>query len=369
MIAALIVALTMQTSPLSNRTYDKATASRPPVERAWIYQPTHEWLYSHHAHLAYFKGRYVAIWSNGKIGEDDPGQRVLTSTSKDFLHWTPPAVLSDPNPSEAILTAAGFHQYRGTLVAYYGQYSDQRTETHLFARTSTDGVKWSEPTDLHVPCNPNHGPQTTKSGRLIICGNFAFPYTDDPSGLKGWKWTGFQTRDLDRYEDNPWAFWKIQKEMKMPVALCEGSFFQTDDGTLHMPLRVAGESWAGYLWETESKDNGMTWSRPIATDFSDNDAKFHFGRLPDGRFYYIGNPDRNKPERNPLVLSLSKDGVHFDRHFILADSHYSLMKEGKWKGGQYGYPHSIIADGCLCVIVSRQKEAMEVLRVKLDDLS
>jgi hypothetical protein len=34
-----------------------------------------------------------------------------------------------------------------------------------------------------VPVNPNHGPQATASGRLIICGNISFPYTDDPAWL------------------------------------------------------------------------------------------------------------------------------------------------------------------------------------------
>ena len=70
------------------------------------------------------------------------------------------------------------------------------------------------------------------------------------------------------------------------------------------------------LWLTESRDNGSTWSAPIPTEFSDADLKFHLARLLDGRFYYVGNPLWH---RTPLVLSLSRDGVHFDQHFILAE--------------------------------------------------
>jgi len=60
--------------------------------------------------------------------------------------------------------------------------------------------------------------------------------------------------------------------------------------------------------------------------------------------------------------------VRFDRHFILGDTHYESRRKGRWKGGEYGYPHSLIHDGHLYVIVSRQKEAVEVLRVALGEL-
>jgi len=133
-----------------------------------------------------------------------------------------------------------------------------------------------------------------------------------------------------------------------------------------MLLRNAAKLNARRLWLTESRDNGATWSPPVETDFSDTNAKFHFGRLPDGRFYYIGNPVGGG--RTPLALSLSRDGVRFDRHFILGDTHYESRRKGRWKGGEYGYPHSLIHDGHLYVIVSRQKEAVEVLRVALGEL-
>ena len=41
-----------------------------------------------------------------------------------------------------------------------------------------------------------------------------------------------------------------------------------------------------------------------------------------------------------------------------------MRRKGKSKGGEYGYPHTLIHDGLLYVIVSRQKEGVEVLRVR-----
>jgi hypothetical protein len=344
---------------------------RPKVEAVFIYQPQTEWTYSHHPSLAFFRDRFYAIWSNGRQDEDAPGQRVLLATSADFVHWTTPRPLVDSVKNdhgvERVLTAAGFHQDHGTLVAYFGNYGPHKETTHLQAVTTTDGEHWSAVLEMGVPVNPNHGPQRTASGRLIICGNISFPYTDDPTGLAGWRMTGlYPSAMAATVKDDPASFGEVAQRQGWPAALCEGSFFQTDDRVLHMLLRNTARGSASRLWLTESHDDGTTWSAPTETEFSDTNAKFHFGRLPDGRYYYLGNPVG--VGRTPLVLSLGRDGVHFNEHLILGDTHYAQRRPGAAKGGEYGYPHSIIHDGHLCVIVSRQKEAVEVLRVVLGDL-
>jgi hypothetical protein len=360
-------------------------ARRPklPVERAILYQPDREWTYSHHASITFFKGRCYATWSNGREHEDYPGQRVLIASAEDFNQWSAPEPLVGPLPgdhSELVLTAAGFHQHGGTLVAYFGQYeytaeavrsgirnSYAHQDTQLWAMTSADGRTWSAPLDMQAPIVPNHGPQPTRSGRLIISGNIAFPYTDDPGGLTGWTMTGIYPDDMAAtiFDDSE-AFWKVQAAMGWPAGLCEGSFYQTGDGVLHMLLRTTGPGYAGKLWGTESRDDGATWSAPAETAFTDNNTKFHFGRLPDGRFFYVGCPDpQPRGARNPLVLSLSEDGVRFDQHFILADEEYVQRRTGLHKGGLYGYPHTMIHDGYLYTIISLRKEAVAVLRVAL----
>lgn len=341
------------------------------VERSFIYVPDTAWLYSHHPQICFFNNRFIASWSNGMIDEDAPGQRVIYAVSKDFVHWSQPKVLASPSSYDSasanVLTAAGFHHFKNTLVAYYGEYAPKRTNTHLWAKITTDGIHWSPPVDLHLPVNPNHGPQPLANGRLVISGNFTFPYTDDPKGLSGWKMSSFYPQQFYK-EDNPATFYAPAEQWSLPP-LCEGSFYQTDNGIIHTLLRVTGKGWKGKLWLTESKDNGATWSFPAETGFTDNDSKFHFGRLPDKRFYYVGIPDTlHHYERNPLVLAVSANGKDFNRQYVLANSIYQKKKDGLWKGGQYGYPHTMIHKGYLYIIVSRQKEAIEILRVKLDQL-
>jgi hypothetical protein len=360
-----------QQSAIRNNYKDETGLPHLTIERKMIYAPVNDWLYNHHAAIIVFKGKLIATWSDGMIDEDSPGQRVVFSVSADFEHWSVPGILAQPvkaaNGIQKVLTATGLYQYKGTLVAYYGEYEKDRTHTHLWAKTSTDGEHWSAAIDMHIPLIPNHGPEAIKSGRLIISGNFSFPYTDDPTGLSGWKMSSFYPDSLYQ-QDNSATFYKPAEKLGLPP-LCEGSFFQTDDGIIHMLLRVTGKGWKGKLWLTESKDNGSSWSGPVETAFTDNDSKFHLGRLPDKRYYYVGIPDTlHHYNRNPLVLAISADGRSFNKQYIIADEPYQLKTKGLYKGGQYGYPHTMIWNGYMYVIISRQKEAIEVIRFKLDQL-
>ena len=356
---------------IRNSYHSDTLLPRLQIQRAMIYAPDANWLYSHHASITRFRDMLIALWSNGRVDEDAPGQRVVFAVSRDFFHWSAPAVLAVPSiwhgDTANVLTAAGFHQSGDTLVAYYGEYSPRRQHTHLFARLTTDGEHWSGAVDMHLPVNPNHGPEAIAGGRLLISGNFGFPYTDDPRGLSGWKMSSFYPDSLFQ-EDNPATFYAPAEKMGLPP-LCEGSFFQTGEGVLHMLLRVTGKGWKGRLWLTESRDSGSHWSFPVETRFTDNDSKFHFGRLPDGRWYYVGIPDTlHHYARTPLVLALSVDGHVFGKQYLIADQAYTLRKAGLWKGGQYGYPHTMVDGGYLYVIVSRQKEAIEIIRFAISQL-
>ena len=341
--------------------------ARPPVDTVRIYQPRTEWTYSHHPHLTFFRGRYIAIWSNGRRDEDAPGQRILMATAANFGEWSVPHplvdVTTDSNGGERVLTAAGFHEDNGTLVAYFANYGPAKETPRLLAVTTTNGVDWSPPQPVGLPVCPNFGPLVVRGGRLILSGHIAFPYTDDPTGLTGWRMAGLYPPTMAAsVTDDPASFWRVARSNDWGAAVCEGAAFQTEDGVIRVPLRSTGRQFRHRLWLTESRDNGVSYSAPVATEFSDTDAKFQFGRLPDGRFFYVGNPVGGG--RTPLVLALSRDGMNFDRNFILGEQRYALAQPGRAKGGEYGYPNVWCQDGWLHVIVSRQKESIEVLRVK-----
>jgi len=162
-------------------------------------------------------------------------------------------------------------------------------------------------------------PLPTRSGRLIMAGNITFPYMDDPAGIRGWMHAGLPRLPSWTVDDSE-GFGKAGVYRGDLRNYCEGSFFQTDDGRIHMMLRTVPrpkEQHDGLLAVTESADNGNTWSEPMMTSYADCSCRFHFGRLPHDRCFFGLSCPNPAGGRTPLVLATSKDGVVFDRHYIL----------------------------------------------------
>ena len=101
-----------------------------------------------------------------------------------------------------------------------------------------------------------------------------------------------------------------------------------------------------------STDNGQSWSNLIRTDFPDARSKFFV--VHTSRDYYALVSNANPGGRDPLTLSLSKDGIVYTHMFYLI-------------GGRHiDYPHMIEHDGNLFISFSGAKQTLEVLKVDLD---
>ncbi len=353
--------------------------------KSYVYSPQNDWFYSHHPHITFFNGRFVAIWSNGHINEDDLGQRIMIADSADGEKWENVRPLITPKTfgdESLVLTAAGFHIFGDTLNVYYGKYNYKtealrnsavrpvkdsgHTNTDMGYISTTDCINWTSPKSMGIALIPNFGPQATSTGRLIISGNVMFPYTDNPNGVDGYNITGIYGDYFGKGTpvDDSETIHHITKHNKWDARLiCEGSFFETDDKVLHMMLRSNTVT----LWHSESRDDGKTWSEPKITGFTDDGSKFHFGRLPDGRYYSVSN-SLVRSKRLPLDLYVSEDGEHFTRHFIVRDEPYTLKAEGLYKDVVYGYPHTLVKDGIMYVIYSVGKESIEVTKFSIEQL-
>lgn len=365
------------------------TQPKPVInEKSLIFAGNDKAGYNHHACIAAFKGKLYSAWSSSTQNEDDCGQRIMMSVSEDFDNWSEAFPIIDSmkgKHSVAVLSAGGMSVFEDTLYLYFGYYEyakeDVRengtlrplaeddtyhTDTRAGYICTKDGEAWSEPKFLNIPGVPNHAPSPLHSGRLLMPCSILYPYSDDPSGVGEYKFAGIYGNsfgDEAPYDDSV-SVNTVTKKMGWNVPLiCEGSFFQTDDDVIHMMLRSNSD----YLWCAESRDNAESWEEPYRTEFTDDKAKFHFGRLPDGRFYYVGNCVPGKG-RIPLMLCVSEDGENFDRHFILRDEAYTKKYQGLYKGGVYGYPVSLIYGDYLYVIYSKHKEAIEVTRVALSEI-
>jgi predicted neuraminidase len=111
---------------------------------------------------------------------------------------------------------------------------------------------------------------------------------------------------------------------------------------------------SGYLYRSFSSDEGRTWSRPVRTNFPDATSKLHGLRLSDGRYVLVSNA--NPRRRDPLVLSMSDDGIVFTRMGYLVG------------GRRVDYPCVMEHDGHLLVAFAGGKQTVEILKIRLADL-
>lgn len=93
------------------------------------------------------------------------------------------------------------------------------------------------------------------------------------------------------------------------------------------------------------------------------------GNLPDGTAYLVHSPNAGKT-RIPLALSLSRDGMVFDRsHLLRGEADLQpLLHAGLYKRPGYHYPKSVVANGHLYIAYTANKEDVELTRIPLSAL-
>ena len=314
--------------------------------------------FCHHPNLAVFRDELYCMWSNGKVDEDAPGQRILYSRSTDGQTWTDPAVLTDDRQGEGICVAAGFHVAGKTLVAFYTATGGENfhPNTALLARTSRDGNTWGEPRRIAAGFFIE-GPRRSTSGHLLLAGEHVGPsrkakrmrllYTPQADGLSGWRDAQIAPPELGVF------------------GYTEPSSFLRRDGTVVTTLR----NYSGHLYATASADDGRTWSVPSRTNFPDSTARCSAGNLPDGSAWLINNPMPKRFDRSLLTIALSQDGATFDRAYIIRGEPTRRRYDGQHKLDGWQYPNAVVWKDDLYVAYSINKEDVAITQIALKDLA
>ena len=327
--------------------------------------------YAHHASLGVHRGALHAFWSNGRDGEDRPGQVQCWSARDERGTWSAPQVLSrapnNPALHPEMTTTINGGAARGgrRLTSFYSEYKGQPRDgaggegkwslplaTGVRAYDDERGV-WTHNGIILEDFLLNEGPHRTALGRWLMTGEdhvgrtrLAYSDATDPADA-AWHVVGVARGDGRAFKNEP-------------------TWYQRPDGTLVLLLRDDGGSRC--LWVSESRNNGLSWSTPQPTNMPDATSKCCAGQLSSGTYYIISNPNPNG-ERIPLTLALSDDGFVFSRLAVLRDEATAPRLSGRFKGPGYQYPNAIERGGQLHVIYSVNKEDIEVQSVCLDELA
>jgi len=314
--------------------------------------------FCHHPNLVVFGGKLYCMWSNGIVGEDQPGQRILLCHSTDGAMWTEPTVLTEHKQSKGVCVAAGFYVSGDALAAFYTTTMGKNfgSETELLARTSSDGESWSDPHRIAGGFFIE-APGRLPGGRLLLAGEHVDPrrasgrmkllFTDESDALSGWREARVEPGDLKVF------------------GYTEPNVLEQTGGRIVMLFR----NYSGFLFASASLDRGETWSQPAQTNFPDSTARFSTGQLPSGTVYVINNPGPKQFDRSRLTIALSDDGRTFDRGFLLRGEPTQKRYEGQSKLDGWQYPHSVVWNDHLYVAYSINKEDVGLTRIALKTLS
>lgn len=306
-----------------------------------------------HSYLARHDGKFWAIWSSSKVGEEDPDQHIRFSTSVDGHRWTESGVVAaDPDGPDgpARWIARGVFVYEGRLTALgayiesaaYGNRGKGDVWSNLrLMRFEWDGRKWKPAGVFAGNCMNNFAPERFGGLLMMPCRDSrmdVFLASAKQPGEAAWKFTPIASEPPFHKMDEP-------------------TLYKAADGSIHMIIRDGAKS--GYLIRSISRDEGGTWSEPVRTDYPDATSKNFTGRLSSGWYYLINNP--NPTSRDPLAISFSRDGWTYAKSALLRKGAPPRRFVGRAKpSGSFQYPQALEHDGSLWVIYSTNKEDIEI---------
>ena len=346
------------------------------IHTATLYHATPEnGTYSHHGYITHHNGVLFATWSNHLRDEDGQGQRVLTSRSSDRGEtWTPFAELFPPHDHIKPASGEGYQKSPALLANGFAIVDDVLyaiAEVHVVAGRRGLG-RLARAINAHGEFGPIFWLVDDPPDPLP-----GFPAYPSASDLK----FSDLAKQINDYLAQPqhWPSWEFVNQLTRSKAadgsqLCEPTqAWSLNDAALVRFWRDLGNkelnrkpSFQQYV--QFSYDSGEHWTPAVRTNFPDACSRSAAGNLPDGTAYVINNPGPGG-KRDPLIISLARDGLTFDRQAVIAHSSEALRYEGLYKMDGFQYPHATAMGNYLFVIYSIGKEDMAVTRIPLESLS
>lgn len=289
--------------------------------------------FNHIPQLTIHDGTFYLAWNNHARDEDAIGQRILGSRSPDGRHWSPAEEWLPPVPERFL-----------TILPMRFSPSWQTLDGRLYliaSRFSGGGARgYRDEEARHV----------SASG----LGPIAILSRDHPLLATRGSWA-------PRLEPDPACVsWSAEDGCR----LIERTVYRRPDGVLVALARQAGPTFLMYA--ALSRNDGRSWSPFRRSNIPDSPSLATSGTLPDGRVYLVHSPVAQV--RDPLVISLSSDGIVFDQTVALRSDMPPVKYDGRNKLPGFQYPSAVVNEGSLWVAYAIGKEDIAIARVALSEL-
>ena len=333
-----------------------------------------DWHFRLHSYLVHYDGRYWCMWSHGPVVEDKPTQHVRYATSRDGIKWSKPKILVGPSSREGFRYIARGFWVRGdgrlrALASHDEALKDGRT--HFFGKSlqlfsfvwKPERKSWEREAVVYDNTINNFPPKKLPTGEWMMTRrdsdrNVSF-LIGGIAAVDDWAvadFSGYRLESGSRVSEPDWDV--------LPDGNILG-LIRDNSGRRNPEARR--------MLKTFSLDSGKNWSAPVRTNFPNAVSKFNLLKLSNGNFVLINNA--NPERRNPLCLSLSRDGLVFTEILKLpipetveSDTWEVNPRSSLAKYESLQYPHVIEHDGSLLITYSRKKQTVEVVKVLLEEM-
>ena len=185
--------------------------------------------------------------------------------------------------------------------------------SQMFAASSTDGLHWSEPREIKLPWAYSVGKRHMVV--RLLDGSFAMPISWDLWAEQGTPARTEGEMDIasgvlkskDGQEWRAFGALHIFERKVRPSStggVCEPALVQLRDGELYMLLRTG----TNFLYESRSRDNGLTWSEPQRSALVSHNTPAALWRLREHPEEIVVIFNHSPVNRYPLSVALSSDG-------------------------------------------------------------
>ncbi|WP_439294270.1 sialidase family protein [Lonepinella sp. BR2882] len=294
----------------------------------------------------------VAFFAGNKEGDVDTA--IWTVLQKDGVWQTPKKTIDEVGVAH---WNPVLHQdpKTGYIWLFYKVGADVHSWTTRFILSKDQGDTWTKPTELVKGDISPRGPVKNK---LIIAddGTWLAPssiendkYWDafiDISKDNGITWMKqsiplFHIDNKDSVKETLWeglqnnTLWENDTSLIFKWdGVIQPSLWKSTPRNIHALMR----STRGYIYRSDSKDNGKIWSEAYATDLPNNNSGIDVVKLDTDLLVLAYNPiSGNWGIRYPIALACSSDnGITWSVPFSLEDN-----------VGEFSYPAIIYSEGII----------------------
>jgi len=281
------------------------------------------------------QGPFVTTGEGGILCFDE--QNALVSHDEGQT-WTAHALFEEPARYQPSTECALLRTRGGTVIAAWinlvekhhapgfkwgGSAKDyaQWVLPLYVSRSRDDGRTWGEPILLNRPwCGCVHSIIQTRSGRIVLVAQEVIP-----------AWRHATVMFLSDDEGLTWqrsSILDLSEGCHDHAGSCEATIIQRRDDSLYLLLRNE----TGFLTQSESTDEGLTWSAQTPTTIPSVTCCAQMTTLTDGTVALLWNPPprydpANPTSRDELALALSSDDGATWSHPVVVAADYDRVRE------------------------------------------